>query len=253
MIPLIFSVVYQYKLPAVYIGLPMLHLCRWHMVSYLSPLACCFGSAVSCRYGANFTVRNHYCDSNNYCWPLYSNPKNISSSPNLSFATTSEPNQILPSTFLSFFTALFPVFMMAGTTILTSILPSDSPLIPVCKLIGDPAMVMLLAVLVATATLGGLTSQALSKTMNTYSEAVKDVAMVLLIIAGAGALKQVFMESGVSDTMASLLKNVSIHPLILGWLISAFIRVCLGSATVAGLTTAGIMAPMIETLQVTLT
>ena len=79
--------------------------------------------------------------------------------------------------------------------------------------------------------------------MNTYSEAVKDVAMVLLIIAGAGALKQVFMESGVSDTMASLLKNVSIHPLILGWLISAFIRVCLGSATVAGLTTAGIMAP----------
>ena len=253
MIPLIFSVVYQYNLPAVYIGLPMLaslSVAHGFLPPHPSPAALVAqfhaDMGQTLLYGIIIAIPTII-----IAGPLYAlTLKNISSSPNLSFATTSEPNQILPSTFLSFFTALFPVFMMAGTTILTSILPSDSALIPVCKLIGDPAMVMLLAVLVATATLGGLTSQALSKTMNTYSEAVKDVAMVLLIIAGAGALKQVFMESGVSDVMASLLKNVNIHPLILGWLISAFIRVCLGSATVAGLTTAGIMAPMIESLQV---
>ena len=73
MIPLIFSVVYQYKLPAVYIGLPMLASLSggtWFLTS--SPLACCFGSAVSCRHGANFTVRNHYCDSDNYyCWARF--------------------------------------------------------------------------------------------------------------------------------------------------------------------------------------
>jgi Gnt-I system high-affinity gluconate transporter len=80
--------------------------------------------------------------------------------------------------------------------------------------------------------------------MGIYAEAGKDVAMVLLIIAGAGVLKQVLVDSGVSNDIAQALKGLKIHPLVLGWLIAAFIRVCLGSATVAGLTTAGIILPM---------
>jgi Gnt-I system high-affinity gluconate transporter len=86
--------------------------------------------------------------------------------------------------------------------------------------------------------------------MDLYGDAIKDVALILLIVAGAGALKQVFIDSGVSNEIAALLKEWPVHPLILGWLIAAVIRVCIGSATVAGLTTAGIMAPMIGTLQV---
>jgi len=70
--------------------------------------------------------------------------------------------------------------------------------------------------------------------------------MVLLIIAGAGALKQILVDSGVSDFIADLLKGSSISPLILAWLIAAVIRVCVGSATVAGLTAAGIVLPLIS-------
>jgi Gnt-I system high-affinity gluconate transporter len=68
----------------------------------------------------------------------------------------------------------------------------------------------------------------------------------LLIVSGAGALKQVFTDSGVSTEIAALLKGWSIHPLVLGWLIASIIRVCIGSATVAGLTTAGIIAPVVS-------
>ena len=81
--------------------------------------------------------------------------------------------------------------------------------------------------------------------MDFYGDAVKDIALILLVVSGAGALKQVFIDSGVSDQIAVLLQGWAINPLFLGWLIATIIRVCVGSATVAGLTTAGIMAPII--------
>lgn len=81
--------------------------------------------------------------------------------------------------------------------------------------------------------------------MSNYADAVKDVSLILLIVAGAGALKQVFTDSGVSGQIAALMNDAPLPPLILGWLIAAIIRVAMGSATVAGLTTAGIIAPVI--------
>src|SRR5205814_9841198 len=101
-------------------------------------------------------------------------------------------------------------------------------------LIVDPAIVMLISLLLATATLGIAMGKNMKTIMNFYGDAVKDIAVILLIVAGAGALKQVFTDSGVSTTIAGSLQTLSINPLILGWLIAAIIRVCLGSATVAG-------------------
>jgi Gnt-I system high-affinity gluconate transporter len=69
--------------------------------------------------------------------------------------------------------------------------------------------------------------------------------MILLIIGGAGALKQILVESGVSNEIATILKDLPFNPLIIGWLVAGIIRVCVGSATVAGLTTAGIIAPLV--------
>jgi Gnt-I system high-affinity gluconate transporter len=70
--------------------------------------------------------------------------------------------------------------------------------------------------------------------------------MVLLIIAGAGIFKQVLTDSGVSQYIAGLLSGSNLSPLFLGWLIAAVIRVCVGSATVAGLTAAGIILPVVS-------
>ena len=81
--------------------------------------------------------------------------------------------------------------------------------------------------------------------MELYADAVKDIAMILLIIAGAGALKQVMTDSGVSSQIAAVLQTMPVQPLILGWLMAAVIRLCVGSATIAGLTTAGIIAPLL--------
>ena len=81
--------------------------------------------------------------------------------------------------------------------------------------------------------------------MITMGEAIKDISLILLIIAGAGALKQVLTESGTAAQLTTLMRGMHLHPLLAAWIIAAFIRVCLGSATVAGLTAAGMIAPML--------
>ena len=81
--------------------------------------------------------------------------------------------------------------------------------------------------------------------MSMYGESVKDVSMILLIMGGAGGLKQVLIDSGVSNEIAGFLGGMNAHPLLLGWAIACLIRLCVGSATVARLTAAGIVAPLL--------
>jgi len=105
---------------------------------------------------------------------------------------------------------------------------------------------MLLAVLVAIYTLGLARKRSMKDIMDSIASAVSGITMVLLIIAGAGALKQVLIESGVSSYIGDMLEGSSVSPLVLAWLIATIIRVCVGSATVAGLTAAGIALPLIQ-------
>jgi Gnt-I system high-affinity gluconate transporter len=116
---------------------------------------------------------------------------------------------------------------------------------PLLTFLSDPVIVLLLALLFATYTLGIAQNITVANIMNFYNNAVKEVAPILLIVAGAGALKQVFTDSGVSTVIGVQLQGLPVNPLFLGWLLSATIRVCVGSATVAGLTAAGIIAPVI--------
>jgi Gnt-I system high-affinity gluconate transporter len=106
---------------------------------------------------------------------------------------------------------------------------------------------MLLSVLFAVYTLGLARGRKISDIMNSLSNSVISITMIMLLIAGAGALKQVLVDSGVSKYIGELLGNSSLSPLFLGWLIATVLRFCVGSATVAGITTAGIILPLVST------
>ena len=84
----------------------------------------------------------------------------------------------------------------------------------------------------------------LKEAMYLMEEAIKGIAMILLIVGGAGALNQVFADAGLSSYMAEALKDLQISSIILCWGIAALIRIAVGSATVAAMTTAGILAPL---------
>ncbi|MCS4433871.1 GntP family permease [Aquiflexum gelatinilyticum] len=249
LIPLVFSVSYRYKLPAVYVGIPMLaalSVTHGFLPPHPSP------AALVAQFGANMGLTLAYglivvIPTIIIAGPFFAKfLKNIDAKPLQTFQAKQRDEVDLPGTFNSFFSALFPVFLLVGTTIIGLQMSPDNPLFPYFKFVGDPGMVMLISLLLATFTLGIKMNFKIPQLMDLYVVASKDVAMILLIIAGAGALKQVLMDSGVSQTIADSLQGWDVHPLILAWSITAIIRVCVGSATVAGLTTAGIIAPMVS-------
>lgn len=247
MVPLIFSVVYQYKLPAVFIGLPMLaSLSVTH--GFLPPHPA--PTALVGQFKANMGLTLLYgfvvaIPAIILAGPVFSRfVKNIVSTPLQTFQVNALPPEKLPGTANSFLSSLLPVILLMVTTLLPYIIPQEGIFKSITIFLSEPTIVMLIALIVATYTLGLKMGKSMSSLMNIYGDAVKDISMILFIVAGAGALKQVFIDSGVSNEIATVLKEWDIHPLVLGWLIACIIRVCIGSATVAGLTTAGIMAPI---------
>jgi Gnt-I system high-affinity gluconate transporter len=125
------------------------------------------------------------------------------------------------------------------------ILPEKTLFTQLIHTIGDPSIAMLISLIIALYTLGIRQGKKIETIMKPMGDAVKDISGILLIIAGAGALKQILADSGISNELIQPLSGLAIHPLLLAWSISAVIRVSVGSATVAGLTTAGIVAPLI--------
>ncbi len=248
LVPLVFSVAYQTKLPAVYLGIPLLaalSVTHGFLPPHPSP------TAMVPQFNASFGLTLIYgliiaVPTMALAGPLFARLlKNIHCEPLAIFTPTLIAEEKLPSSFDSFFIASLPVLMLSLATLLPLIVDDTSSFSSSLVLIGNPMMVMLIALAIASYRLGLKRGVGIKHLMQSYTVAIKDITLILLIIAGAGALKQIFVDSGVSHEIADALKNIPLNPLLLGWLIAFIIRVCLGSATVAGLTAAGIVAPLV--------
>jgi gluconate transporter len=248
LVPLVFSVAYQTKLPAVYLGIPLLaalSVTHGFLPPHPSP------TAMVPQFNASFGVTLIYgliiaIPTMALAGPIFSRLlKSIHCEPLAIFTPSLIAEEKLPSTFDSFFIASLPVLMLSLATLLPLVAGDASNFSNFILLLGNPMIVMLIALAIASYRLGLKRGTSIKHLMESYTVAIKDITLILLIIAGAGALKQIFVDSGVSNQIADALKNIPFNPLLLGWLIAFIIRVCLGSATVAGLTAAGIMAPLV--------
>lgn len=248
LIPLVFTVAASTGLPLLYVGMPMLaSLSVTH--GYLPPHPA--PTAIADMFNADIGKTMIYgiiiaIPAIIIAGPLFSRRiKNIEAKPLEEFVNPEIlPDEELPGIWISIFTALSPVILIGLATVLNVFLPEDSWPYLLFNFLGDPVLAMLLSVLIATYTLGLARGRTMKDVMESLSHSVKSITMVLLIIAGAGALKQILVDSGVSDYIASLLEDTSLSPLFLAWLIATVLRISVGSATVAGLTTAGIVLPM---------
>ncbi|WP_047247231.1 gluconate:H+ symporter [Maribacter thermophilus] len=250
LVPLVFTIAAATGLPLLYVGLPMLaSLSVTH--GYLPPHPA--PTAIASTFNANISKTLLYgiiiaIPAIIVAGPLLSRTmKNIKASPLKEFLNPKILKEDeMPGTAVSIFTALLPVILMAIAAAAELFITEGSLIKTILVFAGNPVMAMLISVLVAIYTLGLARGKKMKEVMNTVAGAVTGITMVLLIIAGAGALKQVLIDSGVSVYIGEALKDSSISPLILAWLIATIIRVCVGSATVAGLTAAGIVLPLIE-------
>lgn len=151
----------------------------------------------------------------------------------------------MPSFKISILTAIVPVFLMATATFSELLLPEKSELRSILLFIGSPTTAMLIAVLFAICTLGIFRGRKMQDIMDKSGTAMSAATMIILIIGAGGAFKQVLIDSGIGKDLSQVFEQSSLSPLFLGWLIATIIRIALGSATVAGLTAAGIVQPLI--------
>ncbi len=152
----------------------------------------------------------------------------------------------LPSTLLSILAAMMPVILIGISEIACLLLNDSTSLYQIVSGLGNPVIAMLLSLLFALFTLALRNGKKMSAVMSDLAHSISSIAMILLIIAGAGGLKAIMVESGISEYLGELLRQSGTSPLILAWLIAAAIRVSVGSATVAAMTAAGIVLPLVS-------
>lgn len=247
-VPLIFSIAHQYKFPTVYLGLPMLaalSVTHGFLPPHPAPAALVgqfhADMGTTLLYGVLIAIPTVI-----LAGPVFSRSlRHLNPPISETFIATAGLPEKAPGLLVSVCSTMMPVILLSVTAIAKTLIAADSGLYPIILFLSDPAVVMILSLLVATYTLGVRNHMTMRRVMDIYGDAVKDIAMLLLIMGGAGALKQIMIDSGVSATIGLHLNTLPLHPLVLGWLMACVIRVCVGSATVAGLTAAGIIMPLL--------
>lgn len=156
----------------------------------------------------------------------------------------------MPGLGISLFTTLLPVLIIGIATVLIELNSLSAQTTTVVEFIGNPVIALLITVLFAAYVLGIRRGKSVKEVMDIYANSIKGITMVLLIIAGSGALKQILVDSGVSQEIGVMLEGINISPLIIAWFIATVIRFTVGSATVAGLTAAGIVLPLVSATDV---
>ncbi|OPF80186.1 gluconate permease [Streptomyces antioxidans] len=142
--------------------------------------------------------------------------------------------------------ALVPVVLIAGAAVTDMAVSGSGPVLHVITFIGSAPIALLLTLLLAVWAFGPRIGRSLSEVSASCNSAAQAMAMILLVIGAGGAFKQVLVEGGISDYIKDLTDGWSISPIVLAWLIAVVLRVALGSATVAVVTAAGVVQPLLE-------
>jgi Gnt-I system high-affinity gluconate transporter len=250
LVPLIFTVAYTTGLPLLYVGIPMLaslSVTHGFLPPHPSPsaIAVMFKADIgkTLIYGIIIAIPVII-----LAGPLFSRTlKRVKATPLKEFVNPQIlTEEEMPGFAVSILSAILPVILIILATLINLSSCKETVAGKVISFTGTPAIALLISVLVAIFTLGIGRGRSMKDVTDRIAKSVTSITMVLLIIAGAGIFKQVLTDSGVSQYIAVWLSGSNLSPLFLGWLIAAVIRICVGSATVAGLTAAGIILPLVS-------
>ncbi len=156
-------------------------------------------------------------------------------------ADTDKPR---PSFAATLTTVLLPVVLMLAKALSDILLAKDSQARKILDFVGDPLIALLAAVLVGMVLLGRPAGLDRSRLSTVVGDSLGPIAGIILIVGAGGGFKQTLVDAGVGDVITGLAKDAHLSPLLLGWLVAVAIRLATGSATVATVSAAGIVAPL---------
>ncbi|KAA0540106.1 D-serine transporter DsdX, partial [Citrobacter portucalensis] len=141
--------------------------------------------------------------------------------------------QDLPSLGATLFTVLLPIILMLVKTAAELYMAKDSALYTFLEFIGNPITAMFIAAFVAYYVLGIRRNMGMGTLLTKTENGFSSIANILLIIGAGGAFNGILKASGLADTLAVILSNMDMHPILLAWLVAICLHAAVGSATVA--------------------
>jgi len=156
------------------------------------------------------------------------------------------PTKALPGTGIVVGLIAAPLILIVGNTVSGVLLPEDSELRALLAGVGHPLVALLITTLLSFRLLGTRAGYTRAEIQEIAARAIEPAGMVILVTAAGGVLKQVLVDSGVGGVLAEGLLSTGMPPLVTAFAIAAAVRVMQGSATVAMLTAAGLVAALFE-------
>ncbi len=195
LLPLVFSIAASARIPLLYVGVPMaaaLSVTHGFLPPHPGPtaIATIFNADMgkTLLYGTLLAIPTVILAGPVYARFLKGIDKPV---PEGLYNPKIFTDKEMPSFGVSVSTALVPVILMALRAVAEMILPKGHSLLPYAEFFGDPVIATLIAVLIAIFTFGLNRGRSVESVMETLSDSIKIIAMMLLVIGGGGAFKQV--------------------------------------------------------------
>jgi GntP family gluconate:H+ symporter len=150
-----------------------------------------------------------------------------------------------PSVGLITFIVLVPMVLILGATVGTVVLPAASAMRSVLLFLGTPAIALTIAVLLAMYLLGIRRGTTVTELGQITGDSLKPIGMILLVVGAGSFFGAVLRATGVGDALSHSLTAGGMPVIVAAYLISCALRLAQGSATVAIVTTAGIIEPLV--------
>ncbi|MBH3330294.1 transporter [Pseudomonas oryzihabitans] len=143
---------------------------------------------------------------------------------------------------------LLPIVLILLGTLATSWLPAGNLLRDILTVVGAPLVALLIDTLLCAYVLGFRRGWSREQVSDVIGSALPGVAMVILIAGAGGVFGKVLVDTGIGAVVSELLRATGLPVLALGFVLTLLLRAVQGSTTVALVTTAGILGPLIATL-----
>ena len=156
-------------------------------------------------------------------------------------------NKSMSSTF-AIVLMLLPVLLITIPTIILGVTNLPELIKSILIIISNPVAALLISLLIAIVKLMTSKKLRITSIVPLLSESIKTIAVVLLINGAAGGLKQVLVDSKVTDEIVRLTNGLHLSPIIISFFVAAILRISLGSATIAAITTLAIVEPLVPNI-----
>ena len=156
-------------------------------------------------------------------------------------------NKSMSSTF-AIVLMLLPVLLITIPTIILGVTNLPELIKSTLIIISNPVEALLISLLIAIVKLMTSKKLRITSIVPLLSESIKTIAVVLLINGAAGGLKQVLVDSKVTDEIVRLTNGLHLSPIIISFFVAAILRISLGSATIAAITTLAIVEPLVPNI-----